>query len=67
MYFFTDRFLKFSSTRRAAWGFHPGGWGKPPLDDFGRPLYGDIYGVTQKFAEGEVSNVCARRFLGVVS
>lgn len=30
----------------AAWGFHPGGWGKPPLDDYGRPLYGDIYGVT---------------------
>ncbi|SCZ96418.1 BZ3500_MvSof-1268-A1-R1_Chr8-2g10180 [Microbotryum saponariae] len=29
----------------AAWGFHPGGWGKPPLDEFGRPLYGDIYGV----------------------
>ncbi|BGP44101.1 hypothetical protein JCM10450v2_008318 [Rhodotorula kratochvilovae] len=29
----------------AAWGFHPGGWGKPPLDDYGRPLYGDIYGV----------------------
>ncbi|GAA5939500.1 hypothetical protein JCM3775_004840 [Rhodotorula graminis] len=34
----------------AAWGFHPGGWGKPPLDEFGRPLYGDIYGVA---AEGE--------------
>ncbi|KAI5474913.1 splicing factor 3B subunit 2 [Pseudohyphozyma bogoriensis] len=31
----------------AAWGFHPGGWGKPPLDDYGRPLYGDIYGVNQ--------------------
>ncbi|GAA5990431.1 hypothetical protein JCM11641_007943 [Rhodosporidiobolus odoratus] len=30
----------------AAWGFHPGGWGKPPLDEYGRPLYGDIYGVT---------------------
>ncbi|GAA5929748.1 U2 snRNP complex subunit CUS1 [Sporobolomyces koalae] len=29
----------------AAWGFHPGGWGKPPLDEYGRPLYGDIYGV----------------------
>ncbi|GAA5919220.1 hypothetical protein JCM6882_002782 [Rhodosporidiobolus microsporus] len=28
----------------AAWGFHPGGWGKPPLDEYGRPLYGDIYG-----------------------
>lgn len=35
-----------SRDNSAAWGFHPGGWGKPPLDDYGRPLYGDIYGVT---------------------
>ena len=27
------------------WGFHPGGWGKPPLDAQGQPLYGDVYGV----------------------
>jgi splicing factor 3B subunit 2 len=27
------------------WGFHPGGWGKPPLDPQGQPLYGDVYGV----------------------
>ncbi|ORZ35705.1 hypothetical protein BCR44DRAFT_1434025 [Catenaria anguillulae PL171] len=26
------------------WGFHPGGWGKPPVDEYGRPLYGDVYG-----------------------
>lgn len=26
------------------WGFHPGGWGRPPVDDFGNPLYGDVYG-----------------------
>ncbi|KAL8281215.1 hypothetical protein RQP46_006249 [Phenoliferia psychrophenolica] len=37
----------------AAWGFHPGGWGKPALDEYGRPLYGDVYGVNQKFEEGE--------------
>ncbi|GAA5852131.1 hypothetical protein JCM8547_000169 [Rhodosporidiobolus lusitaniae] len=35
----------------AAWGFHPGGWGKPPLDEYGRPLYGDIYGVTTNGVE----------------
>ena len=29
----------------AQWGFHPGGWGKPPLDEYNRPLYGDVYGV----------------------
>jgi splicing factor 3B subunit 2 len=22
------------------YGYHPGGWGKPPLDQYGRPLYG---------------------------
>ena len=31
----------------AQWGFHPGGWGKPPMDDFNRPLYGDVFGVLQ--------------------
>ncbi|EEB05316.1 U2 snRNP-associated protein Sap145 [Schizosaccharomyces japonicus yFS275] len=28
----------------AQWGFHPGGWGKPPVDQFNRPLYGDVFG-----------------------
>lgn len=32
----------------ASWGFHPGGYGKPPVDEFNRPLYGgDIFGVLQ--------------------
>ena len=22
-----------------------GGWGKPPVDEMGRPLYGDVFGV----------------------
>ncbi|RPA84732.1 DUF382-domain-containing protein [Ascobolus immersus RN42] len=30
----------------AQWGFHPGGYGKPPVDEFNRPLYGDVFGVT---------------------
>lgn len=31
-----------------AWGFHPGGYGKPPVDEFNRPLYGgDIFGILQ--------------------
>ncbi|GAA6007930.1 U2 snRNP complex subunit CUS1 [Rhodotorula paludigena] len=37
----------------AAWGFHPGGWGKPPLDEYGRPLYGDIYGVAPQGPDGQ--------------
>ncbi|KKY18453.1 putative splicing factor 3b [Phaeomoniella chlamydospora] len=33
----------------ASWGFHPGGYGKPPVDEAtNRPLYGgDIFGVLQ--------------------
>lgn len=28
------------------WGFQPGGWGKPSLDDMNRPLYGgDVFGL----------------------
>lgn len=26
----------------AEYGFHAGGWGKPPVDEFGNPLYGDF-------------------------
>ncbi len=29
----------------AQFGYHPGGWGKPPVDQFGRPVYGDVFGV----------------------
>ncbi|KAJ3088733.1 hypothetical protein HK100_007952 [Physocladia obscura] len=29
----------------AMWGYQAGGWGKPPVDEFGRPLYGDVFGV----------------------
>ncbi|CAO1620507.1 unnamed protein product [Sympodiomycopsis kandeliae] len=28
----------------AQWGFHPGGWGRPPVDEQGQPLYGDVMG-----------------------
>jgi hypothetical protein len=31
----------------AAFGYHPGGWGKPPVDEFGRPIYGDVFGVAE--------------------
>ncbi|CAO1625476.1 unnamed protein product [Parajaminaea phylloscopi] len=35
----------------AQWGFHPGGWGRPPLDEFGNPLYGDVLGLQQQQQE----------------
>lgn len=31
----------------ASWGFHPGGYGKPPVDDQNRPLFGgDVFGLS---------------------
>lgn len=27
-----------------AFGYHAGGWGKPPVDEAGKPLYGDVFG-----------------------
>lgn len=42
----------------AQWGFHPGGWGKPPMDEYNRPLYGDVFGVLPKASDfQEVSAV----------
>ena len=38
----------------AQWGFHPGGWGKPPLDEYNRPLYGDVFGVLPKVNDSAV-------------
>ncbi|CAK9181774.1 unnamed protein product [Ilex paraguariensis] len=32
----------------ASFGYHPGGWGKPPVDENGRPLYGDVFGEYQQ-------------------
>ena len=29
----------------ASFGYHPGGWGKPPVDEYGRPLYGNVFGM----------------------
>lgn len=30
----------------ASWGFHPGGYGKPPVDDQNQPLFGgDVFGL----------------------
>ena len=30
-----------------SYGYHAGGWGKPPVDEFGRPLYGDVFGTAE--------------------
>ena len=35
----------------AQFGYHPGGWGKPPVDEEGNPVYGDVFG--QRVGEAE--------------
>ena len=31
----------------AQFGYHPGGWGKPPVDELGVPIYGDVFGSSK--------------------
>jgi splicing factor 3B subunit 2 len=39
-----------------SWGFHPGGWGKPPVDESNRPLYGgDVFGLAQNGAQTQAT------------
>lgn len=33
----------------ASFGYHPGGWGKPPVDITGRPIYGDVFGEGREY------------------
>uniref|UniRef100_A0A182WLS2 PSP proline-rich domain-containing protein n=1 Tax=Anopheles minimus TaxID=112268 RepID=A0A182WLS2_9DIPT len=35
-----------------SFGYHAGGWGKPPVDESGKPLYGDVFGVAGMDGEG---------------
>ena len=37
----------------AQFGYHSGGWGKPPVDEYGQPIYGDVFGVISGIDEGE--------------
>jgi len=39
-----------------SFGYHAGGWGKPPVDEYGRPLYGDVFG-TQGGDAGETQDL----------
>jgi splicing factor 3B subunit 2 len=48
----------------AQWGFHPGGWGKPPLDEYNRPLYGDVFGVLPKASEQQTGEPIERNLWG---
>ncbi|KAI9920710.1 hypothetical protein PsorP6_000519 [Peronosclerospora sorghi] len=45
----------------ASFGYHPGGWGKPPVDENGVPLYGDVFGKAAE-TEHEVEEVNRERW-----
>ncbi|KAK7060566.1 hypothetical protein VNI00_001332 [Paramarasmius palmivorus] len=48
----------------AQWGFHPGGWGKPPLDEYNRPLYGDVFGVLPKANDSDMGEPIDKELWG---
>ena len=48
----------------AEWGYHPGGWGKPPMDEFGNPMYGGLWNPeTDRAAIVDLGNLQARKDL----
>lgn len=49
----------------ASWGYQPGGYGKPPTDEFNRPLWGgDIYGVIQPQANTQMGEPVEKTLWG---
>jgi len=44
-----------------SFGYHAGGWGKPPVDENGKPLYGDVFGT--KSSEFEVRQPFSRKLI----
>jgi len=39
----------------AQWGYQPGGWGEAPVDEYGQPLYGDVFGTDYTDVPEEVN------------
>lgn len=37
-----------------SFGYHPGGWGKPPVDEEGKPLYGDVFGQYEIHSDSDI-------------
>ncbi len=40
------------SAQGCSFGYFVGGWGKPPVDENGRPLYGDVFGLDNQESSG---------------
>lgn len=48
----------------AQWGFHPGGWGRPPVDEYGNPLYGNVLGNASYGVDEELVDKVEREHWG---
>ncbi|GLV40176.1 Splicing factor 3b subunit 2 [Carabus blaptoides fortunei] len=46
-----------------SFGYHAGGWGKPPVDENGKPLYGDVFGTSISNADDGPDDVTVDRSL----
>lgn len=47
-----------------SFGYHAGGWGKPPVDETGKPLYGDVFGTSTLDPDVSTCNaMSSNRFL----
>ena len=50
----------------AQFGYHPGGWGKPPVDEFGRPIYGDVFGSADSGAPNPEEQAVDKKWWGEI-
>ncbi|SJX65512.1 probable Splicing factor 3b, subunit 2 [Sporisorium reilianum f. sp. reilianum] len=48
----------------ASWGFHPGGWGRPPVDEYGNPLYGNVLGGTEEQMDADLVDTVEKEHWG---
>lgn len=46
-----------------SFGYHAGGWGKPPVDEFGKPLYGDVFGLEVRLSFAQTLRLELSNFL----
>lgn len=46
-----------------SFGYHAGGWGKPPVDENGKPLYGDVFGTQSSEFQVSSQAVCQKYFI----
>lgn len=54
VFFILLMFLPLVLYQNCTFGYHAGGWGKPPVDEMGKPLYGDVFGTNA--ADFQVKN-----------